>query len=270
MFIVLESIKNKYKLQEEQIIFFSLIFLLIIAGAFNKISENIFMVSIFYWITKMTYISNFLGKDYFNNKKDIKISLIIMISSFLINKYIINEVDNIFLSPNEYKTIIWIFIFIYIYKFINNKCINNKQCNELEEERMINKKSIVLNYAKFKLKFDDEITNVEPLLRLAVYTIMIYENYNRPIFLRKLDNLMFKISNNNKKLGIMQIKSKKLIDDIDSIRIVCKKMELIYNKKSNSKNKKADLGLFVLSGYYKKLNDNTKYIYEVLKEFNNL
>lgn len=270
MFIVLESIKNKYKLQEEQVIFFSLIFLLFIAGIFNTISENIFIVSIFYWIAKMTYISNFLGKDYFSNKKDIKISLIIMISAFLINKYIINEVDNIFLSPSEYKTIIWIFIFIYIYKFINNKSINNKEYDELEEKCMLNKKSIVMNYAKFKLKFDDEITNIEPLVRLVIYTIMIYENYNRPLIIRKLDNLMFKINNTNKKLGIMQIKSKKLIDDVDSIRIVCKKIELIYNKKSNPKNKKEDIGLLVLNGYYKKLNDNTEFIYEVLKEFNNL
>ena len=81
---------------------------------------------------------------------------------------------------------------------------------------------------------------------------------------------MFKINNTNKKLGIMQIKSKKLIGDIDSIKIVCKKIETIYNKKSNLKNKKEDIGLFVLNGYYKKLNDNTKFIYEVLKEFNNL
>lgn len=269
MFATMEFFKDKYKLKDEQIIIFSIIFLLIISGLFNSISENVFIITIFYWIAKMIYISNFLGRDYFQDKRDFKLSLILIIVSFIINKYVINKVNSIFLSPSENKIVVWIFVFIYLYKFISNRNVNSNESDIFSKEKLISKKNIIVSYAKLRLKFDEEIVNKEPLMRVVIYTIMVYENYKRPFIFRKIDNLLFKINNNSRKLGIMQVQSKKQIDDIDSIRLVCKKIDSIYDKKKNLK-KKDDIGFLVLNSYYKSINKEIEFIYGSLKEFNNL
>ena len=93
---------------------------------------------------------------------------------------------------------------------------------------------------------------------------MILNNYERPSVLRKIDNTMFKINGLPRKLGIMQILSKKFITDSESIEIVCKKIDKLCEKNKSSK-KDNYKDIFV--SYDKKSSDKLIYIYEELKKF---
>ena len=73
---------------------------------------------------------------------------------------------------------------------------------------------------------------------------------------------MFRLDGNSRKLGIMQVNSKKFISDIESIDLVYKKLEKIYNKKKTS-SKKFNVDEIIL-GYSKEDFDDIKTIYNCI------
>lgn len=125
----------------------------------------------------------------------------------------------------------------------------------------------MVNYAKLKLEYGNEIKMDNKTLLNILYAIMIFENNRRPKIFRKFDNLIFKITGEKKKLGIMQVMSKKFISDIESIEIVSKKLEKIYQK---NKGIKKDLAIKILESYDKSNSFEINYIYSELKRFSDL
>ena len=164
---------------------------------------------------------------------------------------------------NDLKLIIWVLIILYLYKFFKNNDVKN--VTEVDE-RVISKEKIVINYAKFKIRFGEEIALKEANLKLIVYSIMILGDYRRGEFLRKIDNLIFKLSLKPRKLSIMQINSKKFITDYDGIELVCKKIGKISEKCKTGKNSYKE----IFKSYDKENCDTLNYIYEELNKFCNL
>jgi hypothetical protein len=66
-----------------------------------------------------------------------------------------------------------------------------------------------------------------------LYAILIYENLNRPNFVRYFENLIVKITKKELTVGIAQVKSNKPLTDIQSIELACKRL-------ANSNNLKGD------------------------------
>ena len=63
----------------------------------------------------------------------------------------------------------------------------------------------------------------------------------------------------------MQVESKKFITDSESIEIVHKKINKLYDKAKSSKNK--DISSFVFDSYSKNASENLKYIYDIICKF---
>ena len=159
------------------------------------------------------------------------------------------------LKGDDLKTIIWLLVIIYIYQFFKERDVSLKN----EEERNISKESIVLAFARLKLKYEEDISVNEENKKIVVYSIMIFNNYIRSNFFRKIDNIIFKINNKPRKLGIMQIMTKKYINDYESIVMACKKIDKLYAKNKDD---------FEVISLYDK--DNSKeicLIYDELKKF---
>ena len=116
-----------------------------------------------------------------------------------------------------------------------------------------------MSYAKLKLKYDEDVVISGDNKKLVIYSIMIFNNYNKPSFFRKIDSVLFKFDNKPRKLGIMQIKSKKYINDYESIVSAVKKVEKLYEK-TNKDNE-------VISLYDKENSKDILYIYDELKKF---
>lgn len=230
----------------------------------SKFNDNIFLVLVFKFILELIYSIYFLEEDYFNcEDSNVKWAVVEIILMFILNQELINKVDDVFLSGEDLKIIVWLFIVGYIYNFYkNNKNINK---NISRGEKNISEERIVVSYAKLRLNYDLDITVKSAKTRLIIYTIMILNNYERPIFLRRVDNIIFKIKGTSRKLGIMQVKSKKFITDSESINIVVKKilkLEEKYKEKDNYKE--------VLTSYDKENSEKLIYVYDVLKKFCNL
>lgn len=232
IFIFNIIISNKYKLSKRDILIINLIYLLVLAGMFSrfgilKFNENIFMIFVVEVFCQLFYVNYFLEKNFFDKSDNYLLFTIIKIFlAYVINKELINKVSDVFLSGDNLKEVVWLLIIVYLFQFLKDK----KEFISSENEVFISKENIAVSFARLKLNYGEDIIVSDESRKLVIYAIMIFNNYKRPKFFRKLDSLCFKLNNKPRKLGIMQIMSKKYINDYESIITATKKIEKLYEK----------------------------------------
>ena len=268
LFIIIKYIENKYKINRREWLIFSIIIMLLFAGILVRLGINytsdIFLVFVFMMLADIFYNSYILEQDFFSKEdKNIYYYILLIIIGFIINQEFINRVEEVFLTGEDLRLIIWFLAIIYLYKFSISK--NILSTNIKENTKFISKDSILISYVKLKEKYYEECNYDNKDISNIIYSIMIYENKKRSKLLRKIDNFNYKINGGIKKLGIMQVESKKFITDSESINITYKKITKLYDKYNKKKDK--NISFKVLDDYLKEESNNVKYIYEVIKKF---
>lgn len=268
LFIIINYIDIKYKINRREWLILSIIFMLVFAGILVRLGINytsdIFLVFVFMMLTDIFYNSYILEQDFFSKEdKNIYYYILLIIIGFIINQEFINKVEEVFLTGEDLRLIIWLLVIIYLYKFSISK--NILSTNIKESTKFISKDSILISYVKLKEKYYEECNYDNKDISNIIYSIMIYENKKRSKLLRKIDNFNYKINGGIKKLGIMQVESKKFITDSESINITYKKITKLYDKYNKKKDK--NISFKVLDDYLKEESNNVKYIYEVIRKF---
>ena len=262
-YFAIEFINNKITLGKVDKIVFLNVFNIIVSGLLFRYSirytDNIFLVFVFVMLTDIIYNTYIVDRDFFDNDSGgIYYYIGLVITGFIINQEFINKVNNVFLSGNEFRLVLWLLIIVYFYNlFKNEKIFHRKDSNE---KKVMSVNNILNNYAKFKYTYYDDCDHDNKVISNILYAIMIYEDNNKNKVRRNIDNYMFKINGKKNKLGIMQVESKKFISDSESIDIAYKKVLKIYNStKTKDINKLFDK-------YYGYNNEDVKYIYEIIKK----
>ena len=268
LFIIIKYIDIKYKINRREWLILSIIFMLVFAGILVRLGINytsdIFLVFVFMMLTDIFYNSYILEQDFFSKEdKNIYYYILLIIIGFIINQEFINKVEEVFLTGEDLRLIIWFLVIIYLYKFSISK--NILSTNIKENTKFISKDSILISYVKLKEKYYEECNYDNKDISNIIYSIMIYENKKRSKLLRKIDNFNYKINGGIKKLGIMQVESKKFITDSESINITYKKITKLYDRYNKKKDK--NVSIKVLDDYLKEESNNVKYIYEIIRKF---
>ncbi len=262
-YFAIEFINNKITLGKVDKIVFLNVFNIIVSGLLFRYSirytDNIFLVFVFVMLTDIIYNTYIVDRDFFDNDSGgIYYYIGLVITGFIINQEFINKVNNVFLSGNEFRLVLWLLIIIYFYNLFKNEKILQRK--DSKEKKVMSVNNILNNYAKFKYTYYDDCDHDNKVISNILYAIMIYEDNNKNKVRRNIDNFMFKINGKKNKLGIMQVESKKFISDSESIDIAYKKVLKIYNStKTKDINKLFDK-------YYGYNNEDVKYIYEIIKK----
>ena len=260
LFILDLFLSSKYKFNKREKVIFTVLYILVISGIFSRMrlinfNKDIFLIVVVELFCQLFYSNYILEKDVFNkNDNFFSFYFIKIILVFFINRELINKVKDVFLSGDDLKTIIWLLVIVYIYQFFKDRDVTLKS-----DEKNISKESIVLSFARLKLKYEEDISLNDDNQKLVVYSIMIFNNYMRSKLFRKLDSIIFRINNKPRKLGIMQIMTKKYINDYESIVMACKKIDKLYVKNKND--------LEVIALYDKDHSKEIGLIYNELKKF---
>lgn len=147
----------------------------------------------------------------------------IPLAYFVYEKIITNKTN---LLP-DYESIgneLWLIIILYLYSVMNNL----KTSREGTRRRKLN--YIKSELAKFKNLYSEIIDTYnkhEDLIDL-IYAILIYENFARPKFKRIFEDLMPRGIEITR--GIMQIRSKERISDLDSVKLAVEKINRNYQE----------------------------------------
>ena len=269
LFIFLYILRNKVKINNFQSIAFSLLYMLVIAGicskyGFNKLNINIFLIFVFEMVFKIIYYSYVLEEDFFDRgEKNISYYILLIIVGYLFNIYFINRVSFVFLSSEDIRIITWLVMFLFLYQFFKDNDFLNK-IESSNNKKTIRDQNIYVSYAKLKSKYLEDVNYDNKDINNILYSIMIFENYRRPKFLRNIDNFRYRFDGGAKRLGIMQVNSKKFISDVESIDIVYKKILKLYEK--NTVKNKTDINK-IITNYDKDNSEDIIYIYDKISKF---
>ena len=153
----------------------------------------------------------------------------IILLALIIQSKFISTPQTLLPDFQEVKNEIWLLILIFLYQMGNNQGkVPEKSPDQerglayLPELLPRKKKYILRNYQNLQnryAKIISENSNNNIQLNIVIYSILIYENFNRPFIIRKIENLWFLIRKKPGTFGIMQIKNDKLITDIESVRL---------------------------------------------------
>lgn len=274
LFLILGLLDNKYSLTKIQKLIISVILMMIVSGFCFRFAinctDNIFLIFVFLMIIDIIYNTYFIERDFFDkNDKNILYYILLVIVGFIINQEFINNVSEVFLTGEDLRIVLWFLSFIFVYNFIKEKKILDSS-SEIKDKYM-SSQTVLINYAKLKHKFYDDCSYDNRELSNIVYAIMILKNSKRSKMLRNYDYFLFRLNGNKRKLGIMQVESKKFITDSESIELTFKALEKIINKSNktgakNSKNTKFKADDLIKS-YCGEEADYVKYIFDIIKKF---
>lgn len=267
LFFILSFIQNKYKITKLERMIISLIYMMIVSGFCYKYgincTENIFLIFVFLLIIDVIYNSYFIDRDFFDrNEKNISYYIVLILLGFFINQEFINQVTQVFLTGNDLRLLLWAFSFIFIYKMVKDRNIFSNK--EVTVKNVMSREMVLVNYAKLKDKYFDECNYSNKDISNIIYAIMILENHKRGKILRNIDYILFRFNGKKSKLGIMQVESNKYITDSESIELVHKKIEKLYDKKKTGRKVNIDS---IIKEYDKEDYENIMYIFDIIKKF---
>lgn len=246
------------------------IYIVILSGLFSSLNwhslnQNISMVIVFELIIRLIYVKIILKREVLvNNKYYITIYFFSVLCGFIVDSSIISKVDSVIPSAQSILPALWILIIVFIYSLLKNKLT----IKFIQDKRKLTDKLgeyIVVSYARLKNKYNKYVNNKNKQINRIIYSIMIYENYKNPPFMRKLDALLVKYGKEPTELGIMQVKTNKVITDEESIKMASTKISKIYEKEV--KNKLTDASLKAILKKYK---SNNTFIEEVNDIYNTI
>lgn len=251
-----------------------IIYEIVLAGIFTNfgidgVNSNIFLIVIFELFIRLYYVKNILKReDLMNPSFYLQIYTISILGCYFVNRYFISEVISVFPSAEEMKVGIWLLIILFLY-FLAKKHIHFQYKEQVSTFGERKQEYIVVQYTRFKNMYHKDIKLKEKELNLILYAIMIYENYKRPKFFRKIDTIFYRFTGSERKLGIMQIPSRVELDDVASIKLASRKIEKIS---SSIKSTKKNLVIDILNQYYENENvvREVNEIYQQIIKFNEL
>lgn len=276
LFLFLNFLTKKFSINKIEYVLFTNIFLVFLAGVasyfrFRTFCDDLFIIVVFEFLIRMIYTTYLLEKDFFAREDGVLLLYLEnVVVAYLLNQFIIRQVEMVFLTSEQLKFLLWIFIFFFFYHFFYQKKDGvTKHIVSKHLELGDRKQYVVSQYAKMKQKYGKQIC-VKDDMRFLLYALMIYENYKRPSFFRQIDYFKYQFHHIPQKQGIMQVDSKKVLSDTESIEVVEKKLEKLQAKK---KTKKAKIEVsFLLKGLGKREDEimQIERVYQFLKEFSEL
>lgn len=266
LFVIVEVLASKYELTKLNRLILSLIIMMIFAGMFMRLgipyTDDIFLMLVFSMIVDVIYHSYFLGVDFFDkSENNVKYYILLVLCGLFINYEFIDEVTEVFLTGEDLRVILWFFAIVFAYNIFKDKNILSGKVSI--ENKKTNPEFVLIKYAKLKYRYSDDVKYDNKDLVNVLYALMIFYDKKRSNLLRRYDNFIFKINGNSRKLGIMQVESKKFISDVESIELAYKKLVKLSEKKNSKEKVSID---DIMKKYDEKNYEDIRSIYNIISK----
>ena len=234
------------------------IYIIIIAALLPNLKKNIFLIPIFELFIRNFYITN-VNEELHNSKKTILSSLISIGLVIFTYNYFISKVNNVLPTPEEIRPILWFLIIYIIYSIFKDANIKN----ESKIKTIAGKKEyIMMQYAKYKSRYENVINSKNKTINLLIYSLIIYKSYQQPKLFKDINNYVKHLLNKEVKYGILDVSSPTPLSDEESISIVLKELEPIARKQKDKSNLSP-----LLTNYTEEEQKEIEYIYRTIDTF---
>jgi hypothetical protein len=186
--------------------------LLYIAGL-DQFVQNIWLVIVYQFVFRLGFNLSFGRYLLMNLRREALLwGVSIGLGWFLYEHVIINK-DYLFPDYAHIANHLWVLVMLFLYSTLNHL--------RFDEEKSKRRKNQYLYsaYGDNKHQYDNIISKITQnrLVESIIYSILIYEGFNRPRVARIVEYLFFPWG--SKTLGPMQIKIKHRISDLESVRL---------------------------------------------------
>ena len=203
-----------------------LVYLILTATLFQQIGlpiliNNCYLIVVYYWIFRVFWIVC-TGRASLTNWTEQIIHWVCSIGLSVWIYSLLESVDKILPNPRSLLDQLWILIIIFIYSVLNQVQLSRAKTIMRKEAYLANR------YIKFQSKYDNiikEFFHNDDIYKAITYSIMIYEDFNRPIIVRWIEYINFFIKRNPHTLGIMQVMTTTYINNEESIRLAMQKIK---------------------------------------------
>ena len=261
--ILLNNFQNKENKKINQLIIPS-IYIIIIAALFPSVKENIFLIVIFEIFIRNFYITNVINRSNESSAISFIIENILSVGlSLFVYNYFISNVETVIPNPEDIKAFVWFLIIIYSV-YLYNLTTKNKVVIEKAKTANIRTEKTIMQYAKFKNKYSDNINSKNTFINNITYALMIYEDYKTPKVYRNINAYIGAITKKETKYGIMQVPSFERLSDEDSIKLKISDFEKELKSTKLKDNEKLDK---ILKNYKTEEKEHIINIYNTIVEF---
>lgn len=229
--------------------------------------SNSYMIIVYYWLYRGLYYI-LRGAFHLANWPVFFLYTIVSVGIAIWIYGFVESVDSILPGKEALRDQLWILIAIFVYQVVNGLQINRNGTEDRKRRYALRK------YHEFTKKYSEVVdANCKYVVDAdLLYSIMIMENYNRPPLVRKVENLKFRISPKRMSLGIMQVKTDKMVDDKESIKHAAEiieklRTEYIGDCKDEELGSLGNLSSYVYTVAEKYNGGNWEYASEVRKIF---
>lgn len=194
---------------------------------FNTLS---YMIMVDYWLVRMAFIL-LTGRGRLMNWWLYSVYAALSIALALGIYYVVKQVSTILPDPKDILGQLWIVIFIFLYD-LGNKLTVDRTGTERR------KKNYILHQFETLRKKYAHVINAAgcDMFDIAiVFSIMIYENFQRYYLARVLENGLTRIDHKKRSLGIMQFTTERYINDDESVWLAVEKILLDKKELMNEK-----------------------------------
>lgn len=193
---------------------------------FDKFVSNIYLVNIYYILFRLMFNLVTNRGLLLNWYRQFLYWITIVAISYLIYEKLIKIKANILPDFTTFANELWIIILIFIFQITNNLRFSQEATQKRKDNYLKNRYHY---FKRFYGQLIKDLTNNE-ILESIVYAIIIYEDFNRPRIARQIENLKFRLTKKTHTLGVMQVRSDKLINDLESVVLGTEKIVGAYKK----------------------------------------
>ncbi len=214
--IILNHFQKEENRRINQLIIPSL-YIIIVSALIPSIKENIFLIVVFEIFIRNFYITNIINtNNEVSNITYILESLVSIALSLFTYNYFISQVNTVIPNPEDIKGFIWFLIIIYS-TYLYNLSTKNKVKQEKQKTTKRKLEKTIMQYAKFKNIYANQIKSKNKLVNNLTYALMIYNDYKTPKVYRNINAYIGAVTKKETKYGIMQIPSYTRLSDEESI-----------------------------------------------------
>lgn len=202
------------------IVYIILLAVLFQAVGWDCLCEDIYLIVVYYWAFRFLYVT-VLGQLTLLNWK---VQILYWVSSIALALWvnsIIDKVESVLPSPQSLLEQLWILIILFLYS-IFNKIEYSREGAEKRIKRYTYKK--VESFMEHFGSLVNEQFSLD-FYKAVVYSIMVYEDFNRPALARFVERTWFHYSHKKHTYGIMQVTSTKPLSDEESLIASCEKIK---------------------------------------------
>ncbi len=185
-----------------------------------QLNKNCYFIVIFYWCFRLLWVLC-TNRGSLTNWCE---QILYWISSIGLSLWVyslLESVEQILPTPRSLLDQLWILIIIFVYSTLNKI--------QISREGTIKRKNkyITSRYKKFRAEYNDIIAGYynNSTYEAITYSIMIYEDFNRPKLIRLIEYLRFFITRKPHTLGIMQVTTDKWINNKKSIYLAMERIK---------------------------------------------